>query len=195
MDIEVIKKLIRKYRAGHSDFVMRAMKARNYYKNKTDILFPPPEKEQGKEEKPLRNADNRIPFNFHGLLVDQKASYMFTAPPLFDLGNKKANKRLTSFLGDKYAKVCKDLCIDASNCSVGWLHVWKDGKGSWKYAVVPAEEIIPVWSRSLDKELLGVFRTYQDIDDVTGDTYTIYEYWNDQECNAYRLKAGDVGTV
>ncbi len=191
MDIEVIKKLIRKYRAGHSDFVMRAMKARNYYKNKTDILFPPPEKEQGKEEKPLRNADNRIPFNFHGLLVDQKASYMFTAPPLFDLGNKKANKRLTSFLGDKYAKVCKDLCIDASNCSVGWLHVWKDGKGSWKYAVVPAEEIIPVWSRSLDKELLGVFRTYQDIDDVTGDTYTIYEYWNDQECNAYRLKAGD----
>ena len=24
------------------------------------------------DEKPLRNADNRIPSNFHGLLVDQK---------------------------------------------------------------------------------------------------------------------------
>lgn len=190
MDIETIKKMIRKYRPEHTGFVMRAMKARAYYRNETDILMEKP-KEKEQEEKPLRNADNRIPFNFHGLLVNQKAAYMFTAPPLFDLGGKEANKRLASFLGDKYAKTCKDLCIDASNCSVAWLHIWKEPAGGWKYAVVPAEQIIPVWSKSLDKELLGVFRSYQDIDDVTGDMYTVYEYWNDEECSAYRLKAGD----
>lgn len=195
MDIEVIKKLIRKYQPGHSAFVMKALKAKDYYRNKTDILWEKSrkekEKEEMQEENPLRNADNRIPFNFHGLLVNQKASYMFTAPPLFDLGNKQANQQLTAFLGDKYAKVCKDLCIDASNCTVGWLHIWKDDKGVWKYAVVPAEQIIPVWSKSLEKELLGVFRVYQDVDEATGDAYTIYEYWNDTECNAYRLRGGD----
>lgn len=191
MDIEVIKKLIRKYQAGHADFVMRAAKAQNYYRNKTDILIVEPEKKKSKGETPLRNADNRIPFNFHGLLVNQKASYIFTAPPLFDLGSNSANQKLTSFLGDKYAKICKDLCINASNCTVGWLHVWKDSSGGWKYAIVPSEQIIPIWSKSLEKELLGVFRTYQEIDDDTGDTYTIYEYWNDSECQAYRLKGGD----
>ena len=191
MDIEVIKKLIRKYQPGHTDFVMRAEKAKAYYRNETDIVFPLLKEKQEKEEKPLRNADNRIPFNFHGLLVNQKASYMFTAPPLFDLGEKAANKTLMKFLGDKYAKICKDLCIEASNCTVGWLHIWKGNKGLWKYAVVPAEQVIPVWSNSLEKELLGVFRSYQNIDDETGDAYTIYEYWNEAECAAYRLKTGD----
>lgn len=191
MDIEVIKKLIRKYQSGHTDFVRRAEKAKAYYRNETDIMFPPLKEEQEKKEKPLRNADNRIPFNFHGLLVNQKASYMFAAPPIFDLGNKETNKKLTQFLGDKYPKVCKDLCIEASNCTVAWLHVWKDGKGAWKYAVVPAEQIIPVWTSDLEKELSGVFRSYQNIDEETGDRYTVYEYWNDKECTAYRLKAGD----
>lgn len=191
MDIEVIKKLIRKYQSGHTDFVRRAEKAKAYYRNETDIMFPPLKEEQEKKEKPLRNADNRIPFNFHGLLVNQKASYMFAASPIFDLGNKDANKKLTQFLGDKYPKVCKDLCIEASNCTVAWLHVWKDGKGAWKYAVVPAEQIIPVWTSDLEKELSGVFRSYQNIDEETGDRYTVYEYWNDKECTAYRLKAGD----
>lgn len=191
MDIEVIKKLIRKYQPGHTDFVMCAEKAKAYYRNETDIVFPLLKEKQEKEEKPLRNADNRIPFNFHGLLVNQKASYMFTAPPLFDLGEKATNKTLMKFLGDKYAKICKDLCIEASNCTVGWLHIWKDNKGLWKYAVVPAEQVIPVWSNSLEKELLGVFRSYQNIDDETGDAYTIYEYWNEAECAAYRLKTGD----
>ena len=191
MDIEVIKKLIRKYQEGHSDFMAKAEVARRYYENETDILFPPLKEEREKKEKPLRNADNRIPFNFHGMLVDQKAAYMFTAPPIFDLGEKEENKKLSKFLGDKYAKICKDLCIEASNCTVGWLHVWKDGKGIWKYAVVPAEQVIPVWTKSLEKELLGVFRCYQDIDEETGDAYTIYEYWNETECTVYRLKAGD----
>ena len=191
MDIEVIKKLIRKYQPGHTDFVMCVEKAKAYYRNETDIMFPLLKEKKEEKEKPLRNADNRIPFNFHGLLVNQKASYMFTAPPLFDLGEKAANKTLMKFLGDKYAKICKDLCIEASNCTVGWLHIWKDNKGLWKYAVVPAEQVIPVWSNSLEKELLGVFRSYQNIDDETGDAYTIYEYWNEAECAAYRLKTGD----
>lgn len=190
MDIEVIKKLIKRYQPGHTAFVARALKAKAYYRNETDILFPTLKEEKSAEENPLRNADNRIPFNFHGLLVNQKASYMFTAPPLFDLGKKSTNKALAAFLGDEYAKACKDLCIDASNCSVAWLHLWQ-AKSGWQYAVVPSEQIIPVWSQNLKRELMGVFRTYQEIDDTNGDVYTIYEYWNDTECSAYRLKAGE----
>ena len=75
MELEAMKKLIKKHMAGHGDFLMRAETAKRYYQNKTDILMKPlKKKEADTGENPLRNADNRIPFNFHGLLVNQKAS-------------------------------------------------------------------------------------------------------------------------
>lgn len=195
MGIEAIKKLIKKHIAGHAEFVLKAHEAERYYRNRTDILKgsqPKPEEKENSKN-PIRNADNRIPFNFHGLLVNQKASYMFTAPPLFDLGNKQANKQLYAFLGDKYAKVCKDLCINASNTSVGWIHMWKEADtGKFKYAVVPSAQIIPIWSTSLDKELVGVLRHYHDTTE-NGEEQDIYEYWSDTTCQSYSIKAG--GTI
>lgn len=105
MDIEVMKQLIKKYKAGHTDFVMRADVAERYYRNTNDILFrdKPADREKEESDNPLRNADNRIPRNFHGLIVNQKASYAFTAPPLFDIGSTASNKRITEALGDEYA--------------------------------------------------------------------------------------------
>lgn len=114
MKIEVIKKLIKRYEPSHAKYVKECMEAERYYENENDILYISPKKENS-----LRNADNRIPRNFHGLLVDQKAAYMFTAPPLFDVGNKTFNTKITDILGDEYAKVCKDLCVNASNCNIG----------------------------------------------------------------------------
>lgn len=191
MELEVMKKLIKKYTAGHGEFLTRAGMADRYYRNKTDILLRPLKKKDAEAgENPLRSADNRIPFNFHGLLVNQKASYMFAAPPLFDLGMKDANKALTTFLGDKFAKACKDLCVNASNATVGWLHLWKDkASGQYKYAVVPSGEVIPIWGKNLERELKGVLRCYHDITDE-GEELDVYEYWNDKECQAYAVPTG-----
>lgn len=194
MEIEAVKNLIRKYAVAHTDHLQRTEVARRYYRNETDIMIGPPKKEQeaekGEPENPLRNADNRVPFNFHGLLVNQKAAYMFTAPPIFDVGSDAANKTLRMFFGDKYPKVCKDLCVEASNAAVGWIHVWKDGKtGTYNYAIVPSEQVIPVWDKSLEKKLLGVLRCYQDITD-DGEVMDVYEFWNDKTCEAYAVRAG-----
>lgn len=193
MELEVIKKLIKKYTVGHGDFLAHAATADRYYRNRTDILLEPPRRREAElGESPLRNADNRIPLNFHGLLVNQKASYMFTAPPLFDLGDKASNKALTAFLGDKYAKTCKDLCVEASNASVAWLHLWKDrNTKQYKYAIVPSGQIIPVWSNNLERELKGALRCYHDVTD-SGQELDVYEYWNDTTCQAYAVEAGSV---
>lgn len=95
---------------------MRADVAERYYRNTNDILFrdKPADREKEESDNPLRNADNRIPRNFHGLIVNQKASYAFTAPPLFDIGSTASNKRITEALGDEYAKNCMELCINGS---------------------------------------------------------------------------------
>lgn len=187
MELEAMKKLIKKYEPGHTGFIYRADEAERYYENETDVLFHK-EKKEDEEGNPLRNADNRIPRNFHGLIVNQKASYMFTAPPLFDIGNKQGNDTITECLGDEYRKNCMELCINAANTTIGWVHYWTDDTGQFQYAVVDSKQIIPIFDKGLKKKLLGVLRVYPEIDGETGDMYTIYEYWNDTRCYAYRRR-------
>lgn len=190
MELETAKKLIKQHIQGHSDFISRSIIAERYFRNKNDILFKDIHQD-GRIENPLRNADNRIPRNFYGLLVNQKASYLFTAPPLFDVGSNSANLTISDILGDSYAKVCKDLCINASNSGVGWLHYWCSDEKQFEYAVVDSKQIIPVWSTHLNKKLLAVLRVYKNIDDE-GSAWDIYEYWTDKECSSYKKPAGEL---
>lgn len=185
MELEAAKKLITKYEGLHADFVAKTNVAVRYYLGNNDIMHRKP---KDKCDEPLRNADNKIAFNFHGLLVDQKASYLFTAPPLFDTKDDVLNEIVAATLGDGYAKKCKDLCVDASNAGVGWLHYWIDDKKGFCYAVVPSAQIYPVYSLRLEKELEAVLRIYHMVDD-DGTEWRVYELWNDTECQAYRKHA------
>lgn len=185
MELEVAKKLIEKYEGIDAVRLKKAEVALRYYLGDNDIMYRKP---KDKCEEPLRNADNRIAFNFHSLLVDQKASYMFTAPPLFDTKDDTLNEIVAATLGDGYAKKCKDLCVDASNAGVGWLHYWIDEKKGFCYGVIPSMQLRPVYSLRLEKELEAVLRTYRMVDD-NGDEWQIYEIWNDKECQAYRKRA------
>lgn len=183
MDLESAKKQIKQYTTGHADFVRKCEIAERYYRNETDVLFHK-KKEENEEGNPLRNADNRIPRNFHGLIVNQKASYAFTVPPVFDVGNMEANNRITELLGDEYTKNCMELCINAANMSAGWIHYWDNGNG-FEWAVVDSKQIIPVFDKSLKRRLVGLLRTYPDLGD-DGEKYIIYEYWTETECQAFR---------
>lgn len=185
MELEAAKKLIEKYEWIDAVRLKKAEAALRYYLGDNDIMYRKP---KDKCEEPLRNADNRIAFNFHSLLVDQKASYMFTAPPLFDTKDDTLNEIVAATLGDGYAKKCKDLCVDASNAGVGWLHYWIDEKKGFCYGVIPSMQVRPVYSLRLEKELEAVLRTYRMVDD-NGDEWQIYEVWNDKECQAYRKRA------
>lgn len=185
MELEAAKKLITKYEGLDAGRLKKAEVALRYYLGDNDIMHRKP---KDKCEEPLRNADNRIAFNFHSLLVDQKASYMFTAPPLFDTKDDTLNEVIAATLGDGYAKKCKDLCVDASNSGVGWLHYWIDDKKGFCYGVIPSMQVRPVYSLRLEKELEAVLRTYRMVDD-NGDEWQIYELWNDTECQAYRKRA------
>ena len=184
LNLETAKKILKEYTTLHSRLVARTEVAERYYRNEHDILFEPEKTDEA--DNPLRNADNRVCNNFHGLLVNQKAGYMFTAPPLFDVGNDAANKRITDVLGDNYAKACKDLCINASNAGIAWLHYWKNESKQFEYGVVDSKQVIPMWSTGLNQKLTAVFRRYQQRDNETGVLFDIYEYWTDTECQVFR---------
>lgn len=179
IELEVMKKLIKRYQAEHRQQAKEAAKAERYYRKKNDILKRV--RKQSADNTPLRNADNRVPSNLYNVLVNQKASYLFTTPPSFDTGNQSANKKIMEILGDNYFKTCKSLCVKASNCVVAWLHYWEDDKGKFKYAVVDSKQIIPIFTNDLEKELSGLLRMY-DKTQEDGNMYNIYEYWDKEYC-------------
>lgn len=189
MELEFVKRLIKQHMPGYQDFYLQAAIGERYYRNRTDILYTPREEAES-DAMPLRNADNRIPRNFHGLIVNQKAAYAFTAPPLFDVGNEAANKRITAVLGDEYAKNCMELCINAANTSVGWLHYFEQ-EGRFQWAVMDSKDIIPIFDDRLRKNLVGVLRVRDELDEEDGYRYMVYEYWNDKKGQAYRMRISD----
>lgn len=190
-NIKVVKDLIKNKAYLHQEYIGRCKEASQYYRNENDITRYGA---KGQDSGPLRNADNRIPRNFHGLLVNQKAAYLFTAPPLFDMGKKNINKRITEILGDSYPKVCKDLCVNASNHEVAWLHYWINEKKDFCYAVVDSEQIIPLYCSDLDHALIAVLRTYRDIDFSTGKEITVWEYWDNKKCYSYFNKSDTISS-
>ncbi|MGI6361023.1 MAG: phage portal protein [Bacillota bacterium] len=180
------RKLINTCLDRHSPFVKQAKQARAYYLNHNDIKRQSGPEEMAKQLKleynPLRSADYRISHNWHNLLVNQKAAYLFSWAPTFDSGEEQLNRRLNGVLGSKMAKIAKDLVVEASNTGVGWLHSWIDAKGAFHYAVVPSEQVIPLYSDDLQHQLQAVLRVYHQSDDLK------YELWTDKQVVFYSQK-------
>lgn len=184
-------KIISKYKWIHKRN-KKIRKAERYYENHNDILYHiNPENVKRKEENknPLRNADNRIPNNYHQLLTDQKAAYMMTEPPSFDVNDKEINEKIVTLLGDGYNKKAQKLVVDAANAGIGWVHVWKDADGLFRWATVDPKEIIPIWSNDLEPVLEGVLRVYESREE-NGDTSIIYQFWDHKEVWAFKRGKG-----
>ena len=196
MEIDVIKKIIKNNLKGFESRNKHTATAEKYYRNENDILREDADDTRVQHNKtddtnPLRNADNRVSHPWHRLLVNQKASYAMKTPPKFDVKDKHLNDEVTKLLGDSYSKIAKDLAVNASNAGIAWLHIWRDEnkQNFFRYAVVDSKQIVPIFSKKLGNELIGVLRIYDDYN-VSGDVITVYEYWNDVECAMFAKQKG-----
>lgn len=197
MELELVKKLIKKHTLGHANIISEMQTAERYYEVNNDIKLLPTKpkdveeaRQKGESFNPMHQADNRIAYSFYPLLVDQKTAYMFTAPPIYDVKNDNLNTIILDTLGDAYEKKCKDLCVKATNGGVAWVHYWIDENNDFQWAVLPANEIIPIYNNRINTKLEGVLRVYADINDE-GENITVYEYWNDKEVQAFSMRTGD----
>lgn len=164
-------------------------KSVNYYENKTDITTrnngKPELNKEGKKD-PLRSADNRIPSNFYQLLVDQEAGYVATVFPDIDVGKDSDNKKIIDVLGDDRALTLNALLVDSSNAGRAWLHYWIDEDGNFRYGIIQPDQITPVYATTLDNKLLGVLRSYKQLDPDSGKYFTVHEYWTDKEAQFFK---------
>lgn len=188
MELKRIIKLIN----DNKDRVNSILENKKYYENNNKVKEKGIVSAQVMGNDPLRNADNRIAHNFHELLVDEKASYLFTYPVIFDIDNNKAiNKKVANILGGNFAKKSQYLCVEASNCGVAWLHYWIAENGEFKFEKVKTEEIIPIYSSDLSTELQGVIRYFNSVEQLAGNEdklYTCVEYWDSKELTKYKFE-------
>lgn len=189
MDIKALQQLIRNTSTAHGNFVDRYQESLRYYMNRTDITNRTNGKAElnknGKNE-PLRKADNRVPANFHQLLVDQEAGYVAGQAPQIDVGKDSVNKKINDVLGDNFANTMNKLVVDAANGCRSCLHYWIDEDGNFRYGVVPTDQVTAIYDTTLDDKLIGVLRSYKQLDTDTGKYYTVHEYWDDKVGQFYK---------
>lgn len=194
MDVKALKELLKNTSTQHKRFSDRYEKSIKYYNNENDITLRTNGKsivkEDGKKD-PLRRADNRVSNNLHQLLVDQEAGYVATVAPQIDVDSDTDNQRIRDVLGDQFALVINKEVIDAANAGVGWLHYWIDEDNNFRYGIVTPSQIIPVYDTTLDNKLLGVLRSYKQLDTDVGKYFTVHEYWNDKEAQFFKTQASD----
>lgn len=200
-DITLIRKYIAESDKEYAEFKKTVQEGFDYYDNQDKI------KRTGAAAidevngylkligaNPLHSADNRISMNRHRIVVDQKVGYMFTVPPAFELpsddkdpGDEELLKKVNDTIGAQWRKVIKQLALDASNASRGWLAYWVNKDGMFDYWFVNPLTVRPVYDRStIKKKLKYLIRVYGYTDDK-GDPVTRYEIWDDKEV-AYLIK-------
>ena len=189
MELDALKKLIQNTSSSRDNLINNYKKSVDYYENKTDITTrndgKPKLNKEGKKD-PLRSADNRIPSNFYQLLVDQEAGYVASVFPDIDVGKDSDNKKIIDVLGDDRALTLNALLVDSSNAGRGWLHYWIDEDNNFRYGIIQPDQITPVYATTLDNKLLGVLRSYKQLDPDSGKYFTVHEYWTDKEAQFFK---------
>ncbi|MEG2638999.1 MAG: phage portal protein [Clostridiales bacterium] len=172
-----------------------AKEGRLYYENENAIRRRRPIDEMmGKaklDKNPLRSGDFKISHNWHQLLVNQKVAYLFSYPPSFDCGSAVYNAKIAAALGEDFSRIVKNLAIDAANCGVGWLHMWKDAEGRFAYTTIAKEEIYPIYGDVLGGKPQYVLRVYDALDHE-GKVVEKIEVW-DKESVRFFIKSQKSG--
>lgn len=198
MELKALKDLIKNTSGQRNAFNQRYNQSLRYYKNENDITLKTEGKsrikDNGKKDA-IRRADNRISNAFHQLLVDQEASYLTTSPPKVDVGNDKENQQIQEILGDQYGLTLNKLVVDACNAGVSWLHYWIDKDNNFRYGIIDPDQITPIYDATLENTLVGVLRSYRQLDTDSGKYLTVREFWNDKEAQFFRTRASDQNVI
>jgi SPP1 family phage portal protein len=109
--------------------------------------------------------NNRIPHNWHKLLVDQKTQYLVGKPITFSSDNATLAELVTDLANEDFDDTMNELVKNASNKGKEWLHPYIDDNGKFQYVIMPAETIIPIYDGTLARNLKYVIHHYTTVDE------------------------------
>jgi|GEM_PF-3465119 len=142
-----------------------------YYKCKNDIINRKfyYYKLGVKEEDSFR-ANEKIPNDFLKIIIDQKVHYCVGKDVIIEGVND-----LPFDINDEIDHIAEE----ASQKSKAWCFVWIDKDGNFRQKKVESETIIDIYDGTIEKNLIGLIRTY------TQDKFNYAEYWTDFDKSIY----------
>lgn len=159
---EFLTKLIRHFK---DEYVPRFLRAQNYYEVKTEILD-----RTMTDNKP----NNRLAHGFARYITNMATSYFIGKPVRYQTGEKTYQDALNDiFKGNHINNLNFEVSKEASKKGIGYLLLFINEAGRLRIKKASAEDIIPVYSPSLDEFLEAAVRIWSE-SDIDGNL--LYEY-------------------
>ncbi|AZO96092.1 phage portal protein [Halocella sp. SP3-1] len=193
---DIIKELIDEHSRSSEKRMMEEGVA--YFKNRPDILNRKIYyyNEKGVKKEDDTAANNKLPHNWHKLLVRQKMDYMVGKPMVFSdrevtedekgeqvSPNGELLKHINKLLGEDWDDTVNELVKGAANKGVEWLHIYIDENGDFRYMVVDARQIIGIWEASRQQRLQALIHYYTVY--INGDERIRAEYWTPEDVSYF----------
>ncbi|CAM4185639.1 phage portal protein [Paenibacillus alkaliterrae] len=173
-------------------------KGSDYFKAKHDILQRKiTYLSDGQEIEDKSKSNHKLMHPFFRMMVLQKTGYVVGNPIVFSVEDKgteaeKFEQRINELLGEVFDDKANMWVQGAANKGVEWLHPYIDKDGNFKYVIIPAEQIIPIYDTEYEEELQAIIRYYSMtvVDGAQKRTRYRVELW-DKEKVTYFMQQAD----
>lgn len=187
-DNAIVKKLVDSDSISQEKAFM--VKAESYYVGQNDVLNIDFRKYKinGIERVNENRSNQRISHNYLKLLVNQAANYIAGNPITYKVDDENFQTFLDEFLMFDFDDNNINWIKEARKKGRSYCHFYYDEAGELNYAIIPSEQIIPIYSDEFKKDLKQVIRYYKLVGtDDKGNKIvrTKAEWWNESEVKIF----------
>jgi SPP1 family phage portal protein len=139
------------------------IKGEEYYQGKHDILKRKRQVigDEGRLVTVENLPNNRLVDNQYAKMVDQKTNYLLGKPFKIQTDNKAYEEALMKVFDKRFHRTLQNLGEDSLNCGIGWLYVYYDEDGKFKFKRFRPWEVMPLWKDAEHTALNCVIRLYE----------------------------------
>lgn len=143
----------------------------SYYRNRSAI--------QEKTIEFKNRSNTKIEHPIYRRLVDQKIRYLLARPWSVASADTKYSDALTELFDNAFRRKIRQFGKNAVKDGVAWLQPYVDDDGKLAFMLIPALEIVPLWTDSEQSKLDGFIRFYPQTvyEGATRKDVTHAEYW------------------
>jgi SPP1 family phage portal protein len=148
----------------------------HYYRGKHDILDRTRTVigRDGRLQEVRNLPNNKIVDNQYRKMVDQKTNYLLGKPLTFDVDDEAYEAALRGIFDKRFHRLFQNIGEDSLNCGIGWLYVYYDDGGNFKFRRFAPYEILPFWKDEEHTILDCAARVYE-VEAYEGQDLTVVE--------------------
>ncbi len=152
----ILKKLIEQHDTSEMERGVR------YYHNESDIKSREAYYYDADGRKIIDHGavNNRVPHNWHKLLVDQKVAYLLGRPVVINADPDAYADLLNEWLDEEFDDKLQEIGKNASNKGAEYLHPYINEEGQFRFAIIPREQVIPIYDTEFQEEIVELIRFY-----------------------------------